>query len=313
MAVGTALGIGSLLLGGAGLASSLSAAGRQRKAAQGVYDLAASNPEAFFGTRPEPVDYTPLFEADPGYAKIALDTIRGSIRNEPKAAELTDAINTSISQQTRKRIEGWDPTFTASMTQLQKNRDMVNAGYLPYADALSIAADRGRLANDLGQSGGASPQIAADLGMKKLDLMTNVGPQLSQMIANIIGQVDPVGRHALPQDYLLAPSQTVPWAIQENQFGATFQAEQNAIAAMPDPAAAGLLNLQAWQAGMGSGGGTASALSGLSQLFASASSMFGRGAPAAAASASSTFRQMPNPTPPIAANFNIKGTSAPGV
>jgi len=226
-----------------------SAGKKQAKAQRAVYDKAASNPEAYFGSIPEPVDYTPLYQSDPGYANATGQVIAGNRRNLKAATRLSGDVNKAISAQALERIKGWDPTFVGAMSQLSNNRNSALAGYLPYQDALGITADRGRLANDLGMAGGSSPQIAADLGLSRLDLQSNVGPQLSQTIASIFGQVDPIGRHESPQNYLLYPNQAVPWMIQESQFAAGFQQSENAIAAMADPAKAGLLNLQAFNAG----------------------------------------------------------------
>lgn len=221
----------------------------QAQAQQGLYNSAQGNAGAIFGSIPEPVEYNPLFKSDPGYGNIAAETLAGSRRNLPSASALTAGINKAITAQAQGRINAWDPTFVGAMSKLQANRNAALSGYLPYEDALSIAGDRGALSNDLGNAGGGGPQIAADLGLKRMDLMNNVGPNLSASISDILNQIDPIARHATPQDYLLAPSQTVPWAIQENQFGATFQQQENAIAAMANPAAAGLFNMQAFNAG----------------------------------------------------------------
>ena len=228
---------------------SASAGKKVNQAQRAVYDKAASNPEAYFGSIPEPVDYAPLYKEDPGYANATRDVIAGDRRNLKAAGKLSAGINKEISAEALTRIQGWDPTFVGAMGQLQQNRNTALAGYLPSSDALGITADRGRMANDLGMAGGSGPQTAADLGLKRLDLQTNIGPQLSQTITNILGQVDPIARHESPADYLLKPRDAVPWMIQESQFAAGFQQSENAIAAMADPAKAGLLNLQAFNAG----------------------------------------------------------------
>jgi len=221
----------------------------QMKAQQQLMAGAQGNAGAIFGSIPEPVDYTPLYQSDPGYRGIAKDTIEGDRQNLGSASALTAGINKAISKQAKNRVLGWDPTFIGAMGRLQQTRNSTLAGYLPYEDALGIAGNRGALANDLGNAGGSNPQIAADLGLKRLDLMTGTGVNLASAISDILNQVDPIARHATPQDYLLRPSETVPWAIQENQFGATFQQQENAIAAMADPAAAGLFNMAAFNSG----------------------------------------------------------------
>lgn len=258
----------------------------QARAAQGLYGQAQGNAGAIFGERPELVEYTPLFKSDPGYRQLAADTIDGSRANAGRASALTDAINKAITKQAQGRINSWDPTFVGAMAQLQRNRNMALNGVLPASDVMSITGDRGKLANDLGYAGGSGPQIAADLGLKQLDLQTNVGPNLAARITEILNQVDPIGRHATPQDYLLSPSQTVPWAIQENQFGAEFQSQQNLIAAAADPAAAGLFNLQAFNSGFAGQGANdnaamaraiASGIGGIASAYGSRSSFGGSG------------------------------------
>lgn len=227
---------------------------------------AGQNPEGIFGSPVEfsAPEYKPLEEEDPGYAGIVKRILAGDLSNLGDASALSSGINKEISKATRTRIEGWDPSFMGALSTLEKTRNQTLKGRLPYEDALAITADRGRLANDLGQAGGSGPQTAADLGMKRLDLMTNIGPNLTASIVNILNGVDPIARHSLPQDYLLSPREGVPMAIQDRQFGATFnmdsQLTQAYLDAAPDPAAAGMFNLQAFQAGLGNpgqGSGTA--------------------------------------------------------
>lgn len=238
-----------------------------------------------FGQIPEftPVDYTPLYESDPGYGTSVRQVIDGNRRNVGAASALTGKINTAISKQAKTRIEGFDPSFFGNLATIYNTRNATSAGYLPYSDALAMTADQTRLAGDLGNSGGASPQIAADLGLKRTQLMTETGPNLQALVANILNQVDPISRHATPQDYLIRPDQAVPWMINENQFGATFDFNQNmqqaAISGMADPAQAGALNMQMFQAGLG-GGGTnygqlAQSIAGMATAFGGLKGAFG--------------------------------------
>lgn len=259
----TVVALAAVAGAGASVASAVSANKAQKaqqKKLAGLSGLGGYSPEEVFGSRPEfeAVDYNPLYKEDPGYANIVSEILAGNVRNLPMASSLSGDISKSISKATRERIEGWDPSFMTGMNSLYRTRNETLEGRLPYSDALDIASDRGRFANDLGLSGSSGPQIAKDLGLKRLDLMTNVGPNLTANITNILNAVDPIARHPVPQDYLLNPSQAVPWAIQENQFGATFNFQQNlqkaAFDAMPDPQAQGMFNLQAMQAGFSTGG-----------------------------------------------------------
>ena len=225
-------------------------ANKRAKAAQSAMAGGAGNAADIFGDRPKLVKYKPFFKSDPGYKNLAAATIEGSFANRNKAADLTGAINKAITKQAQGRVKSWDPTFQGAMSMLERNRNMALNGVLPASDVMGIAGDRGKLANDLGYAGGSGPQIAADLGLKQLDLQTNVGASLAAQISNILNQVDPIGRHASPQDYLLSPQQTVPWAIQESQFAAEFKQQQNFVAASANPAAAGMFNMQAFQQGL---------------------------------------------------------------
>lgn len=234
-------------------------ANKRAKSAQNALADAQGNANDIFGTRPKLAKYKALYKGDPGYKNLATATIEGSFGNQKKAADLTGAINKSITKQAQGRIKSWDPTFLGAMSQLERNRNMALNGVLPAGDVMSISGDRGKLANDLGYAGGSGPQIAADLGLKQLDLQTNVGAGLAAQISNILNQVDPIGRHASPESYLLSPQQTVPWAIQESQFAAEFKQQQNFIAAGANPAAAGAFNMQAFQAGLQGGGGNGNA------------------------------------------------------
>lgn len=268
----TVAAIGTVVGAGAAVAGQVSASKAQKKQAAQAAALqksAAANAEEIFGSpvQFEAPEYTPLEEEDPGYAGIIGRILQGGLQNLPMASQLSAGVNKEISKATRERIEGWDPSFMGAMATLYKTRNETLKGRLPYEDALGIVADRGRLANDLGMAGGAGPQIAADLGLKRLDLMANTGPGLTASIVNILGAVDPLSRHSTPESFLLTPAQGVPMAIQDRQYGAEFNFQSQLtgayLDAAPNPAAQGLMNLQAYQLGFGgqqgSGNGAATA------------------------------------------------------
>lgn len=242
-----------------GISAQKKAAKKQQRAMEGLGDLGGYSPEEIWGTKPEFEfeEYETLESKDPGYGGIVGRILAGNQGNLPAASGLSSGINQAISAATRQRITGWDPSFMGAMSTLQKTRNQTLKGRLPYEDALAITADRNRLANDLGNAGGAGGQVAADLGLKRLDLMTNVGPGLTASIVNILNGVDPVTRHTTPKDFLIEPREAVPWAIADNQFGAQFnmtgQLTESYLSAAPDPAAQGMLNLKAFQAGFGGG------------------------------------------------------------
>lgn len=208
------------------------------------------NANEVYGSKIEPVDYTALEKEDPGYSGIARRVIRGNQTNLPYSTKLSADTNAAITASSKARINGFDPTMMASLAQLYQNRNNELEGNLPYEDAMQAMASRGRSANDFGQAGGSNPQTAADLGLSRLSLQQH-GSDLSAQIAGILNTIDPIQRYSTPQDYQVTPSQAIPWAIADNQFSANFESQQNAIRAMPDPAAAGQFNYGQFLAGLG--------------------------------------------------------------
>jgi hypothetical protein len=255
--IGTAVSAGSSI---AGAASAKKAAKAQQAQLAQLGNMSAAQAAEIFGSPVEfeAPEYTPLEQEDPGYANIISRILQGARQNLGAASGLSGGINKEISKATRERISGWDPSFMGALSTLQGTRNETLQGHLPYEDALAITADTSRLQADLGNAGGSTPQVARDLGMKRLDLMTNIGPNLTASIVNILNGVDPVARHSLPQDYLISPREGVPMAIQDRQFGSTFNMESQLtgayLDAAPNPAAQGLFNMQAFQAGMGTPG-----------------------------------------------------------
>lgn len=254
---GAAIGGGLSAIGGISNAFGVNSAAQARNDAYNqLYATAAANPAGIFGTTPDytHVDYSPLYQSDPGYANLVNQALKGNLYNLKPATDLTSQINAATTRDAMSRITTWDPSFTASLNQLYNNTNQALAGKLPYSDALQIAGGSGQLQNALGNSGGAGPQQAYDLGMTRSQLMNQTGPQLLGGITSLLNQVDPVSNQVNASSFLLNPSQAVQSAIGENQFGANFNMQQNlqeaAFGAMPDPQAAGLFNLQALQAGM---------------------------------------------------------------
>lgn len=248
---GVASGIGGVA-NAIGINSSLNA---KNDALNSLYSSAQQNPAGIFGTTPQysPVDYTPLYQSDPGYAQTVNDVLKGNLYNLKPADNLTSQINAATTKDAMSRINTWDPSFMSSLNQLYSNTNSALQGRLPYSDALQIAGAQGQLANQLGNAGGSAPQTAADLGQLRSTLMNQTGPNLLGQVTSILNGVDPVSNQVNSSNFLLSPTQGVQSAIGENQFGANFNMQQNlqetAFGAMPDPQAQGLFNIQALQAG----------------------------------------------------------------
>ncbi len=209
---------------------------------------------AIFGQKVKPVKYDSLWNKDPGYGLSSNQVIIGDQRNLARGSKLSADTNAAITASSKDRINGFDPTFMASLSQLYQNRNNELQGNLPYADAMAGIAARGRQANDYGQAGGSTPQTAADLGLSRMDVM-NQGAGLSKSITEILNGIDPIARYTTPQDYQITPAQAVPWEIADNQFAAQFKLQNNMLQAAADPAAAGMFNMQQFNAGLASQAG----------------------------------------------------------
>lgn len=257
--------------------SSSSNTDKQIAAQKDLANGAGGGAGSVFGNKVKPVKYDALWTKDPGYRNSAFQVINGDRQNLPYASKLSADTNAAITASSKARVNGFDPTMMASLDQLYQNRNNELQGNLPYQDAVAAMAGRNRSANDMGQAGGSGPQVAADLGLSRLDLQ-NQGAGLSAQITQILNGIDPVSRYSTPQDFQITPGQAIPWEISDNQFKASFQAQQNAVAAMADPAAAGMFNLQQFNAGLQSqqGANQSRQITGAAQGIAGIASAYGQ-------------------------------------
>lgn len=207
--------------------------------------------EQVFGTRPEfqEVDYTPLSQSDPGFARLTADTIAGNLQNVGGANELFGKISAAITDGMKRRVSAFDPNILGNIAQAGENAALALRGRLPGEDVMDIVGNRAELSSLLGTPGAGRAQTAKDLGMTRFGLQTQTGPNLLSNVTSIINSIDPASlrQGALPQDWLMRPSQVAGIAAQENQFDASFQRNQEDsrmfINAMAEPAAAGLFNM----------------------------------------------------------------------
>ncbi len=219
--------------------------------------FAADNPQAFGEKIPfEKVEYNPLYLQDPGYGNAAGDVAAGNQRNLPAFTGLAKDTNAFIDEDTLARINKMYPGFGDAFGQQQSNTLNLLRGVIPYEDAAGIAGRRAEAAS-LAGGGFPSQQVAADLGLTRLGLMQQ-GQQALQANANLAETINPVNRRLLPQSMFVDTMAAISAMINENQFGASFaQQERNAefnAALLPDPQAAGMLNLMSGQAMYQAGG-----------------------------------------------------------
>jgi len=231
---------------------------KQAQAAQSANDAQArqrsmldgADGRAIFGSVPEAA----LFKTKPyvpiNYGQVQATTINDNITALPKIDELTSALNASLRADSGLRIENFAPGFQANLKTLTNAAGSLVNGRLPYSDVMDIVANRGELAGSLGTPGTATNATLKDLGLSRLSAMQS-GSDMMTRIGNLVEQIDPISQRSRAVDWTLNPSQTVPLAQADAQFGATYdqmerilsqQSEQNAnnLAAMADPAAAGM-------------------------------------------------------------------------
>jgi hypothetical protein len=127
-------------------------------------------------------------------------------------------------------------------------------GQLPYSDVLDIVSGRQELGNTLGTAGTYTGATLKDLGLSRLQAQ-QTGSEMMSRIGNLVESIDPISQRSRPQDWMLAPSATVPLKQQDTQFGASYdqmerilaqQSEQNAnvLNAAADPAARGIFGAE---------------------------------------------------------------------
>lgn len=172
------------------------------------------------GETPEAALYQPV-----DYGDVQQQTLLGDYNNLDAMGWVSSKANNLLSQQDMRRAGKFIPGFKSIMqTQAANTADLVN-GRLPYDDVLQIAGNSNQLANAMGTPGTGAPGTLRDLGLSQLSGI-QAGQGLLQGMVGIAEQVSPVARYSRPQDFLLTPSQTIPWEIEQQQL--IQQSTQNA-------------------------------------------------------------------------------------
>ncbi len=243
----------------------------------GAIAMARRDPKGIFGEKLdfEGIDYSPLFEQDPGFGNMAGDVIAGNRRNLPANLALTGDTNKGITAQSVDRMQTLYPEFGAAFNQQSQNTMALLRGEIPQEDEDMLTARRTE-AQSLGGGGAGRQQVAADLGLSRMDAMESGARNLSNN-ANLMNLIDPIARHLTPQSNFVDVGQAISTASAENQFRATFMASERDAelnyAMMPDPQKAGMMNLLASREGLKAGNPQTSVLGGA--LVAGAGSYMG--------------------------------------
>lgn len=228
-------------------------ASQSNKRARGI-DQSFANAQQFaldnpgvFGQKIDfkPVEYNALFRNDPGYANIAGDTIAGNQRNLPANLQLMRDTNQAITKDAQDRINTNYPGFAAQFSQQSRNTGNLLRGDIPMEDQNAMRAQRTEQIS-LGGGGASQGQVAADLGLSRLQAMQSGASNLTNNV-NLWNSIDPISRRVNPQSLFVDVGAAVNAAINENQFDATFGASQRDAEInynmLPDPQLSGQLNL----------------------------------------------------------------------
>lgn len=172
----------------------------------------------------DPVDYTALQQ----------QTIAGDQTNLSDIGRLVRSSNRVLTDADLNRIKRIIPGFMSMFATQGNNTSSLLHGNLPYSDVLGIASNSGALANSLGTPGTAGPATLRDLGVSRLQAEQQGSGMLSSMIGEA-EQISPISRYTKPSDFMLTPSQTIPWEIEQRQLEQQSQQSANNLAAGVSP------------------------------------------------------------------------------
>ena len=198
---------------------------KNRKQQRDLANQARKDGANVFGTKPEGIEYEPVHYTPVNYGDVQMDTIHNQQKAMPDINSLTASINKALRDDSETRINGWVPGFTKSLGTMGNNASELLNGRLPFQDVLDIVSKRQELSNTLGTPGTSTNATLRDLGLSRLDAMNQGGDMMSR-ITQLAQAIDPMEQRSRPQDWMYTPSQSIPWKIQEQQFGATLEANQ---------------------------------------------------------------------------------------
>lgn len=231
---------------------------------------------AVFGTKPKAAEFVNKAYNPVDYGEVQNKTINDNLGSLPDILKLITQINSINRADSALRVETFAPGFGQNLRTMTDSARALVGGQLPYQDVLDIVSDRQELGNTLGTAGTYGAATLKDFGLSRLQAM-QTGAEMMSRIGNLIESIDPVASRSRAQDFTLSPTQTVPLAQADAQFGASYdqmerilkqQSEQNKylLEAAPDPAERGMFGAEfAARTGQpvdaaGGGGGWASSV-----------------------------------------------------
>jgi len=212
--------------------------------------LMGQKPMDVFGLKPQylPVDFETMWDQSSGLSSFGRDVTRGNRNNFADNAQLASAVNNFLTTDSKNRVGSFDPYLLGNIEQTGRNAALAAQGILPTSDSQDIVGARNELAGIFNTAGTSRGQVAKDLGLARLDLQTRVAPGMMQSNAALINAIAPPQMRDDPRSSQVQLGQALGIGAADNQFEATFDRQENnlrsMLAAMPDPRAQGLFNLQ---------------------------------------------------------------------
>lgn len=253
----TWVAVGVVAAGAVAGGVSSASANKRAKSANSGYDKlverARLHPEAFGEKLDwENIDYSPLYPDGASYSNIAGQAINGNRANFGAASSLAGMTNDWLAAQQNARLNQFDPTFMSSYGQNAQNTANLLNGVIPQEDIAGIVNNRTQMQALSGANTGGG-QVAADLGLTRLQLMQQGAQQLNQN-ANLYNSLFPQQNYMRPDSLFVDVNDAIRTSLDENRFA--YQAALNErnqrqiYAAMPDPREAGIMELLGTRAGV---------------------------------------------------------------
>jgi len=216
----------------------INAAERARKAsvdaALGGDFLGQFGTADIFGSKPRTIDPVNV-------GRVVSQNIRQIDREGlPAALDFTNRISDDVLQRNLTRARTLQPNFDILTGQIGSVTEDLLFGRLPFSDVLDIVSDRQSLSASLGTPGGSAPATLKDLGISRLDAITQGFNMFSSFQDTLARSVSPISRFEETLGILPFTSLTANQRV-AGELAAQVQA-QNAevIRASADPAAAQL-------------------------------------------------------------------------
>ena len=172
------------------------------------------------------------------------EAIAGNIDNFAAARDLSIITNDATITNDLARMNRLFPKFDQNLDQFSGITASLLNGQNPFGneDVLGIVSDRSSLAGALGTPGGSGPTTNKDLGLTRMNLAQQ-GASMFQDFIRTADAISPLNSQFRAQQSYLTPSERLDADIRQRENEQQGRLSAAYLEASPDPAAAGLFNL----------------------------------------------------------------------